>query len=192
MNEETTFQSIPPEGVATPKGHLYLPPNPGKQVLFIIVAFFSAILLGFIVSSIPGDLSNFATGVICFVYLLVFFLGYGLWIGLVSALLFSSVKWPLFKIFAIVFIRKEKLDSLSELLPEREKLIELMVRAQKYSKTFFILSWPIGFAGGLATMFMKTSSSSVFLFIVVTVLAVLYGYALSYFGRRGYLPLPEE
>jgi len=160
--------------------------------LFIIVVFFSAILLGFIVSSIPGDLSNLATGVICFVYLLVFFLGYGLWIGLVSALLFSSVKWPLFKLFAKVFIRKEKPDSLSELLPEREKLIELMVKAQKYSRTFFILSWPIGFAGGLATMFMKTSSSSVFLFIVVTVLAVLYGYALSYFGRRGYLPLPEE
>lgn len=192
MNEETTFQSIPPEGLATPKGHLYYPPTQGKQVLFVIAAFFTAIFLGFIVSSIPGDLSNFATGVICFVFLLVFFLGYGLWVGLVSALLFSSVKWPLFKIIGRVLIRKEKPASLNELLPEREKLIEMMVKAQKYSRIFFILSWPIGFAGGLATMFMKSSSSSVLLFIIVMIFAVLYGYALSYFGRRGYLPLPEE
>jgi len=41
-------------------------------------------------------------------------------------------------------------------------------------------------------MFMKSSSSSVLLFIIVMIFAVLYGYALSYFGRRGYLPLPEE
>jgi len=192
MNEETTFQGIPPEGVAAPKGHLYNPPTQGKQVLFLITAFFTAIFLGFLVSSIPGDLSTFATGVICFVFLLVFFLGYGLWVGLVSALLFSSVKWPLIKIIAKFFFRKEKPASLNELLPEREKLIELMVRAQKYSRTFFILSWPIGIAGGFATLFMKTTMNSALLFMLVFISSVIYGHTLSYFGRRGYLPLPEE
>jgi len=192
MNEETTFQGIPPEGVAAPKGHLYNPPTQGKQILFLITAFFTAIFLGFLVSSIPGDLSTFATGVICFVFLLVFFLGYGLWVGLVSALLFSSVKWPLIKIIAKVFIRKEKPASMKGLLPEREKLIELMVRAQKYSRTFLVLSWPIGIAGGFATLFMKTTMSSALLFMLVFISSVIYGHTLSYFGRRGYLPLPEE
>jgi hypothetical protein len=192
MENKRNNLNIPTEGMDTPKGYLYNPPKQGKQILFLIAAFFTAIFLGFIVSSIPGDLSNFATGVICFVFLMVFFLGYGLWVGLVSALLFSSVKWPLFKIFAKVFIRKERPASLNELLPEREKLIELMLKAQKYSRTFLILSWPIGFAGGLATMFMKTSTNSAYLFVIVMLCVVIYGFTLSYFGRRGYFPFPEE
>jgi len=54
-------------------------PGTGKQILFLISGFFTAILLGFIVSSIPGDLSDFAKGVIYFVYILIFILGYGAW-----------------------------------------------------------------------------------------------------------------
>jgi len=192
MKNVKTFNDIPPEGIATPVGHLYCPPNQGKQVLFLIASFFSAIILGLLISGIPDDLSEFATGVICFVFLLVFFLGYGLWIGLVSALLFSSVKWPMLKIFVKLIARKKKPTSLNELLPEREMLIELMVRAQKYSGTFFILSWPIGFVGGFVTLFMKTSMGSVFLFMLIIIGSAIYGFLLSYFGRRGYLPFPEE
>ena len=192
MNTEKNNLEIPPQGIDTPRGYLYHPPEQSKQVLFLVAAFFIAILLGWIISIIPGDISNLATGVLCFIFLLVFFLGYGLWVSLVSAILFSSIKWPLIKIIAKVFIRKEPPSSMNELLPEKEKLIELMVRAQKYSRTFFILSWPIGIAGGIATLFMKTSMSSTFLFFIVLMFAVIYGYALSYFGRRGYLPFPEE
>ena len=178
--------------MVTPGGYLYNPPSQGKQVLFLFASFITAILLGLLVSSIPGDLSEFATGVICFVFLLVFFLGYGLWIGLVSALLFSRIKWPLLKIFVKFIIRKEKLASLNEILPEREKLIELLVKTQKYSITFFVLSWPVGIVGGIATLFMKTSMSSAFLFVLIIIIAAVYGYLLSYFSRRGYLPFPEE
>ena len=192
MNNFHNIPNIPPDGIDTPNGYLYNPPKLGKQVLFLIASFFSAILLGLFISSIPGDLSEFATGVICFVFLLVFFLGYGLWVGLVSALLFSSVKWPLIKIFSKFIVRKEKPTSLNELLPEREKLIELMVRAQKYSRTFFILSWPIGFVGGLSTLFIQTSASPVILFVLIIISSAIYGFFLSYFGRRGYLPFPEE
>ena len=192
MRTKKNNLEIPSQGIGTPKGYLYHPPGQGRQVLFLVGAFFTAIFLGWLVSSIPGDLSEIAMGAIYFIFLLVFFLGYGLWVSLVSALLFSSIKWPLIKIIAKFFIRKEKPASMNELLPEREKIIELLVRAQKYSRTFYILSWPIGIFGGFATLFMKTLTSSAFLFFLVLMCAVIYGYALSYFGRRGYLPLPEE
>jgi MFS family permease len=192
MNDETTFKGIPPEGLDTPKGHLYYPPKQGTQVLYLVSAFLAAILLGWIISKIPGDLSEVATGVLCFIFLLVFFLGYGLWISFVSALLFSSIKWPLIKIIVKFFIRQEKPTSINELIPEREKLIELMLRAQKYSRTFFIISWPLGIAGGFATLFINTSMNSALLFMLVFICSIVFGYVLSHFGRRGYLPLPEE
>jgi hypothetical protein len=111
---------------------------------------------------------------------------------LVSALLLSSIKWPLIKIIAKFFIRKEKPTSINELIPEREKLFDIMLRAQKYSRTFFILSWPVGIAGGFATLFINTSMNSALLFMLVFISSIVFGYVLSHFGRRGYLPLPEE
>lgn len=192
MKSFHNIPDIPPEGIDTPYGYLYYPPPQGKQILFLVASFLSAIILGLLIGSILGDLSSFATGVICFVFLLVFFLGYGLWISLVSALVFSSIKWPLIKIISKFFLRKEKTRSLNELLPEREKIIELLVRAQKYSKTFFILSWPIGFVGGLLTLLMQTSTSPVILYLLIISGSAIYGFLLSYFGRRGYLLFPEE
>jgi len=192
MENDKINLNIPPGGLDTPKGHLYYPPKQGTQVLYLVSAFLAAILLGWIISKIPGDLSEVATGVLCFIFLLVFFLGYGLWVSLVSALLFSSIKWPLVKIIVRFFVRKEKPASFNELLPERGKLIALMVRAQKYSRTFFIISWPIGIAGGFATLFMNTSMNPALLFMLVFICSIVFGYILSHFGRRGYLPFPEE
>ncbi len=112
MKDETMFKGIPPEGLGTPKGFLYYPPKQGRQVLFLIASFLTAILLGWAVSSIPGDLSGFASGVIYFVFLLVFFLGYAVWRSLANALVFSNIKWPLIKMISKIFLRKEKPESL--------------------------------------------------------------------------------
>lgn len=192
MSKETIFKNIPTEGLDTPKGYLYYPPSQDKQVLFLAAAFFTAILSGFIIGSIPGDLSNFATGVICFAFLLVFFLGYGIWVSLVSALAFANIKWPLIKIIAKTFMRKEKPESVGGFLPEKEKVFEMMASIQKYTRSFFIISWLVGIMSGFTTLFMSTSFNSSLLFMLVFSFTVIYGYALFYLGRRGYLPLPEE
>jgi hypothetical protein len=55
---------IPSEGIDTPNGYLYYPPKQGTQILFLIASFFTAILLGLIISSIPGDLSELASGAV--------------------------------------------------------------------------------------------------------------------------------
>lgn len=141
------------------------------------------------ISSIPGDLSDLASGVIYFVYLMVFILGYSGW---VSALLFNTIKLPLIKIIYGLIFRRKKPDSIEELLPTRDKAVELMVRAQKTAKVYFILSWPKGIPGGFFTMYMDTSTSASFLFITVLSIAVLFGYVLYCFGRRGYFPFPDE
>lgn len=183
---------IPEEGIETPQGYLYHPPKQSKQILFLIGSFFTAIFLGWIISSIPGDLSELASGVIYFVYLMVFMFGYSVWVSWISALLFNTIKLPLLKIIFGFIFRRKKPDSIEELLPTKEKAVELLVRAQKAAKIYFILSWPIGILGGFLTMFMDTSASASFLFIIVLSSAVLFGYVLYYFGRRGYIPFPEE
>lgn len=192
MKDQQIKTDIPPEGLATPLGHLYLPPKQGIQILSLVTSFFGALLLGWIVSSIPGDLSDFARGVICLTYLQVFILGYAAWISWLNVIVLGCIKWPMMKILFKYFIRKEKAESAYDLLPSREKVLEIMVRAQKATKTFSVMSWPIGIAGWFASLFFSTSTNKALLFILVLAGSVLFGYVLSRFGRRGYFPFPEE
>ena len=192
MTDIKNTLDIPPEGIKTPTGYLYCPPTQGKQILFVIAAFFTAIFLGSFIGGVAGFTSELASGFLCFVFLLTFFLGYGLWVSFVSALAFSSIKWPIIKVLMKLFIKKEKPQSINEFLPDREKLLDLLVRVQKHSRWFLIICWPIGLLGGFTTLFMNSSLVPSLLFMLVFISSVIYGYMLSYFGRRGYLPFPEE
>jgi len=137
-------------------------------------------------------LSELAKGVIYFVYLLVFILGYSAWVSLLGVLAFSSIKLPIMRMIIRYFFHKEKPASVEEILPSREKMTELLVRAQKSARIFFILSWPIGIVGGIVSLFMNTSINSAIFFVIILITAVTFGYVLFYFGRRGYFPFPEE
>jgi hypothetical protein len=174
---------IPPEGIETPFGHLYPLQKPGIQILAVIAAFIMSILLGLIVSSIPGQLSDLSKGIIYFTYLLVFILGYSAWVSILGALVFKTIKTPILKMLFRFFIYKEKPSSIEDVLPSREKLTELIVKAQKSARIFFILGWPIG---------LTKSINPVMYFVVILLISVIFGYVLYYFGRRGYFPFPEE
>jgi len=192
MEDYKSRSDIPPEGIDTAYGHLYPLPKLSMQILFVVVSFLTAILLGLTISIIPGDLSELAKGVIYFIYLLVFILGYSSWVSLLGMLAFSSIKIPMMKMIFRYFVHKEKPVSVEEILPSREKMTELLVRAQKSARIFFILSWPIGIVGGIVSLFMNTSINSLIFFVIILITAVIFGYVLFYFGRRGYLPFPEE
>jgi hypothetical protein len=192
MEDYKSRSDIPPEGIETTYGHLYPLPKLSMQILFVVASFLTAILLGLTISIIPGDLSEMAKGVIYFIYLLVFILGYSSWVGLLGVLAFSSIKMPMMKMIFRYFVHKEKPASVEEILPSREKMTELLVRAQKSARIFFILSWPIGIVGGIVSLFMNTSINSTIFFVIILITAVIFGYVLFYFGRRGYLPFPEE
>ena len=192
MNKLKNKIVIPPQGIETPKGYLYNPPELSKQIISLITFVFIAVFLGWVISSIPGDISDFAKSIFYIPFILVFFFGYSAWIGWLNIIVFDTFKWSMIKTLFAFFVNKKKPESMQELLPTNEKLIELMVRAQKAAKTFFILSWPIGIAGGIAVTFLKTSSDTLLLSIAVAVSTIFYGYTISYFGRRGYLPFPED
>lgn len=192
MNKLKNKIDIPPQGIETPKGYLYNPPELGKQIISLIAFLFIAVFLGWVLSGIPGDLSDFARTVFYIPFILVFFFGYSAWIGWLNVIIFDTIKWSLIKTLFVFFVNKKKPESVQELLPSNEKIIELMVRAQKATKTFFILSWPIGIVGGITVTFLKTSANMLLLSLAVTVSTIFYGYIISYFGRRGYLPFPEE
>uniref|UniRef100_A0A832G8I8 Uncharacterized protein n=1 Tax=Ignavibacterium album TaxID=591197 RepID=A0A832G8I8_9BACT len=96
------------------------------------------------------------------------------------------------KILLRVFARKEKPDSLEKLLPTREQAFEILVRSQKAAIIFFILSWPIGILGGIASLFMNTSISALYFFIIIVITSVMFGYIIFYFVKRGYLLFPED
>jgi uncharacterized MAPEG superfamily protein len=192
MEEQNTKSIIPAKGIRTPHGYLYHPPSQKKQVVFFITSFFIAIILGWIVSSIPGDLSDLAKGVLYFVYLLIFIIGYAIWASIMSLILLKSFKLPLIKIIFRYFIRRDKSASLSEILPSNEEIIKLLVRSQKSASAFFIVSWILGFAGAFASVMMKTSMNSAIFFFLVLITCILYGFYVFYFGRRGYLLFPEE
>jgi hypothetical protein len=192
MKDYENYPEISSEGIETPDGYLYNPPTQGKQVLFLIGSFFSAILLGLIVSIIAGDMSDVASGVIYFIYILVFILGYSAWAGRVSIMIFGTFKMPIIRTLYRFFVNREKAGSINDFLPSREEAIKIMVRSQKHTRLFFVISWPVGIAGALSTLLMKTSLNPAALFLLVATTAVMYGYCLYYFGRRGYMPLPEE
>lgn len=192
MKDQRAKSEIPPEGLQTTHGYLYNPPKLSKQILSLLASFFGAIFLGWVVSSIPGGLSDFAKGFFYIPYILVFFLGYAAWISWLNVIVFDTIKWPLLKTLFGFLLRKEKPESIQSLMPSKEKVIEIMVRAQKATRTFSLLSWPIGIACGLAVMFVSSSANPVFIFFLVSLSSVAFGYTLSYFGRRGYFPFPEE
>ena len=68
MNKLKNKIDIPPQGIETPKGYLYYPPDLSKQIISLISFLFIALFLGWIISSIPGDLSDFARTIFYFLY----------------------------------------------------------------------------------------------------------------------------
>lgn len=191
MKNDHTKIKIPHGGMETSFGKLYVIPSTGKQILTLVASFFIAILLGFLVSSIPGDLSEFATGIIYFIFILIFFVGYSVWIGWLKLILLSTFKKTLVKGLSSIVTKKE-FDLAKELSLPDEKLIELMVRSQKATWVFTLIGWLFGILGGIFVLFFETQISKIILFFIVFVYAAVFGHLLHYFGRRGYFPFPEE
>ena len=182
---------IPAEGLITPKGLLYPMSAKGKQIIILIASFFGAILLGFFISSIPGDLSELATGVLYFVFITIFVLGYSAWIGWLKLILLSTFKKTIAKGFSSIVTKKE-FDLVKQLSLPENKLVELMLRVQKSTKVFAIMGWLFGLLGGIISLSFDTSINKTILFVLVIIFAAGFGHLLYYFGRRGYFPFPEE
>lgn len=183
--------TIPVEGIKTEKGMIYPMPELGKQILVLVASFFTAILLGFIISSIPGDLSELATGILYFVFIIIFMLGYSLWIGWVKLKILNAFKKTIIMGVKNILTKNEE-GFKNDLSFSEEKLLDLLLASQKSTKIFVIMGWVFGLLGGIISFSFDTSISKPILFVLVIIFACGFGHLLYYFGRRGYFPFPEE
>ena len=172
----------------TPHGTLYEPRPFGVQVVFLIGAFLGGPAVGWI-SSLP--LEALSTGRELFLYVpptLVFFFGYALWSARLAAIAFDMIGKSILKALFVLIFKRKKPEKLEDLLPDRDKLEQMAVRAQKAGWSFLTVAVFAGLvAGGLSVFVLGVSGAA-----VVSSGCLFWGYLLGALARRGYLPFPES
>jgi lipid-A-disaccharide synthase-like uncharacterized protein len=183
--------NIPDGGINTEKGIVYPMPALGKQILVLVASFFAAILLGFIISSIPGDLSDLTRGVLYFVFIIIFVLGYSIWVGWMKLKILNAFKRTIIKGVSNIFTKNEAGFKNDLFFPE-EKVLDLLLASQKSTKIFAVMGWLFGMLGGIVSLSFDTSINKTILLVLVIIVAAGFGHLLYYFGHRGYFPFLEE
>jgi hypothetical protein len=179
------------DGHSTAFGVLYRPKSFGVQIPVLFGAFLGGPAAGWVLVQVLGGVSENGSIFLYVSTTSIFFLGYALWATRLAALAFNAFGKQLLRALFLMIVRRQKPRSADELLPTREKLEELVVRAQKASSSFFVVSIPVGLISGTLARLLETGSEKWVQSVVVVAGCLSWGWALSILGRRGYLPLPE-
>jgi hypothetical protein len=191
MDRTSKYQDIPDDGLETPHGRLYRPQSQSKQILVLIAAFVASMSLGGWVAAIPGDLSTAAQVAFHIPYVLVFFLGYGLWVARINAIVFDTIGRSVLKALWQLIVHRKQPDARETILPSKEKLLEMLVKAQKGGASFRSISWGVAPLGVLVGLLCESAMPEMQLVILLVVTVLVWGYLLGFLGRRGWLPFPE-
>ncbi|HEY7758002.1 MAG TPA: hypothetical protein VIA64_01175 [Burkholderiales bacterium] len=176
----------------TPYGRLYRPIGQWRQIAVLVAVFFGGPALGWLVGRIPGDLSESARTALYVPYILVFFFGYAAWVARLNAIAFDTIGRSLLKTLFLLIIHRRAPGSAEEVLPSKEKLLEMAVRAQKAGASFGPASWPVALVAGLIAMLFESATGAFARFLLVTLTCLAWGHFLASLGRRGRLPFMEE
>ena len=183
---------IPAEGLETPYGTLYRPLSEGRQLLVVLTAFLASLGVGGLVALVAGDLSDAARVVLHFWFVLVFFVGYATWVARLSAIAFDGLGRSLLVALWNLLVHRRKPASPADVLPSRDKLLEMAVRAQQAGGSFWRVSWSIAALAALVALFFDTQLGSRTLALIVFGSVLTWGWLLGRLGSRGWLPFPEE
>jgi len=167
-------------GRETPFGRLYTPKSFPVQIPFLVGAFAGGPVAAWLVSKLLGGVSQNAQLFLYAAYGSIFFFGYALWASRLAALAFNTFGKNLLRLLFRWIVKKKNPAGIEDLLPTRERLEELVVRAQRAASSFLVVSIVIGFIGGIWIESLLVATG-----------CVLWGWLLMCLGRRGYLPLPE-
>ncbi len=190
--EAFTPAQVPPDGLETPYGYLYRPLSEGKQLIVTIAAFVGGPAFGWVIGQVPGDLTETARNFLYVPMVVIFFMGYSLWIARLNVIAFQGIGWGLLKtLFALIVLRR-KPKSIEDVMPSRDKLLEMMVRAQKAGASFAPVGWLVGIVSGLIAMLFDSAMGPARLFLLVGAGCVIWGYLLAWLGRRSWLPFMES
>ena len=176
----------------TPFGRLYEPQHGFVQFLTFCLAFFGGPGVGMVVGASLGGLSESAQIALYVPFVATFFLGYGLWISRLNMLAFNLIGRGLFKALFYLLILRRKPKNAEDILPSEAKLVEAAVKAQKAGWSFFMMSIPVAGFSMLGALLIDAQTSAVERAFIVGSACLLWGYALGWLGRHGYLPFMEE
>jgi hypothetical protein len=191
MDRIEIYKDLPADGLATPYGHLYRPQSQGKQILALIAAFAVSMSFGGWTAAVPGDLSTAATVALHIPYVLVFFLGYGLWVARINAIVFDTIGRSVLKVLWHLIVHRKQPDAKETILPSREKLLEMLVKAQKGGASFRAIAWPAAALGVFLGLLCESAMPRMQLAALLAASTLAWGYLLGFLGRRGWLPFPE-
>ncbi|MCK6461871.1 MAG: hypothetical protein L6Q95_18480 [Planctomycetes bacterium] len=176
----------------TPHGRLHRPRGFGLQALTLVAAFAGGPALGWAVGQAPRDLSETARTFLYVPFVLVFFLGYAAWVARLKMIVFHGLTKSLLATLFLLVVRRRKPKSIADVLPTREKLLEMAVQAQMAAASFRRVGWFVGIAAGFLAALFDSAMGGATRFALVSATCVAWGYALSMLARRGWLPIPEE
>jgi hypothetical protein len=176
----------------TGAGRLYKPLSWGLQACCFAAAFAGGPAVGWIVGAAMPDLSESARTFVYVPFVMVFFLGYGLWLARLNAIAFQMIGKGILKALFMLLILRRKPEKLEDVLPTREKVLELAVRAQRAASSFLLVSLPVGIVAALIVLLFETQTSLAARGILMAGSCIAWGWLLSFLGRRGFLPFPEE
>lgn len=176
----------------TGAGCLYKPQGWAVQILVAAAAFFGGPALGWAIGGMMPGLSEGARTFLCVPFVLVFFLGYGLWMARLNALAFQFIGKGVLKALFMLVVLRRKPERLEDVLPSKDRLLEMLVRGQRASSSFLAVAAPIAIVAGMVVMFYETPTSLLLRETLVAGGCVAWGWALAFLGRRGFLPFPEE
>lgn len=181
----------PAESIDTPHGKLYKPAHWGIQVPLIFGAFLGSLGLAEIICRFLGDLSTAAEIGIYLTFLGVLFAGYGFWTARLSAIAFEGIGRGILKTLFRLLILHKKPERLEDIIPSKEKLLEMAVRAQKAAWSFVSAGIIVAIPAGLVALLIDSDASTFNRLILISGGAIAWGSLLGFLGRRGFLPLPE-
>ena len=184
------FDRDMPAVLETPQGKLYRPWATGAQIAALAAAFFGGPLAAWLLGQAIG-VTELAQTVLYAAFVLVFFLGYAAWTARLNALAFATLGRGLLKGLFSLLIRRRKPESLEEIIPSKEALLAMAVKAQRAGWLFFWCGLPLaGLAGLTAVLFDSPTGPFARLFGVTGALAA-WAWLLGFAARRGYLPMAE-
>jgi hypothetical protein len=175
----------------TPFGTLYPPQPLGWQLLLLAGAFFASLLCGWIPRLIMADVSATAGTLLHIPFVLVFVLGYAGWAARLQAMSMELLGRSLLRALWQWLLFRRKPD-VKQLLPDENKLLQLLVRGQKAASSFWLVALGLALISGGLALFIQSPVNFLVRVIAITGPVLLWGWVLTRLGRRGYLPFPES
>lgn len=173
-------------------GTLFKPQSAGIQFVSLFAVFIAGPGLGWAVAEILGGVSHNGRIALYIPYVAILFLGYGLWSVRLKAIAFRHLGFGLFRAVLMMLIRRKKPENLEALLPTKETLETMAVQAQSAASSFVAMSVPVAAVAALLALGLTSESSALGQIVWVGGSCIFWGWLLTRFARRGYLPIMEE